>query len=268
MLAADTGVEVARSEPASTSLLDDLRSDKHMGWVPDVDVAHLLRRVDPGRRAAPRPRGVDARRDAAVGPHGGLRRCRRPTAPATGGCRSCSWSRRSSWSPAAVVLARPARVVTRRLRGSPAGGLDGRRWCSSSLPAPARRVGERRCQQRRAARRRARTRPRDRAHRRRPQPLHPASGPAPVRVRPHTEVRFVVVNHDPIGHELIVGGPDVQARHASGHEAYHPPVAGRGLGAGRRPRVHHVRVPRARARSSTPATSRATTSTACTGSWR
>ena len=49
---------------------------------------------------------------------------------------------------------------------------------------------------------------------------------APVRVRPHTEVRFVMVNHDPIGHELIVGGPDVQARHATGHEAYHPPVPG------------------------------------------
>jgi uncharacterized cupredoxin-like copper-binding protein len=49
---------------------------------------------------------------------------------------------------------------------------------------------------------------------------------APIRVRPHTEVRFVVVNHDPIGHELIVGGPDVQARHATGHEAYHPPVPG------------------------------------------
>jgi uncharacterized cupredoxin-like copper-binding protein len=53
-----------------------------------------------------------------------------------------------------------------------------------------------------------------------------ATGPGPVRVRPHTEVRFVVVNHDPIGHELIVGGPDVQARHASGHEAYHPPKPG------------------------------------------
>ena len=48
----------------------------------------------------------------------------------------------------------------------------------------------------------------------------------PIRVRPHTEVRFVVVNHDPIGHELIVGDPDVQARHATGHEAYHPPVPG------------------------------------------
>jgi uncharacterized cupredoxin-like copper-binding protein len=51
-------------------------------------------------------------------------------------------------------------------------------------------------------------------------------GGAPIRVRPHTEVRFVVVNHDPIGHELIVGGPEVQARHANGHEAYHPPVSG------------------------------------------
>jgi hypothetical protein len=35
VLAADTGVDVARSEPASASLLDDLRSDTHMGWVPD-----------------------------------------------------------------------------------------------------------------------------------------------------------------------------------------------------------------------------------------
>jgi plastocyanin len=51
-------------------------------------------------------------------------------------------------------------------------------------------------------------------------------GGAPVRVRPHTAVRFVVVNHDPIAHELIVGGPEVQARHENGHEAFHPPVAG------------------------------------------
>ena len=35
VLAADSGVDVGRSEPASTSLLDDLRSDTHMGWVPD-----------------------------------------------------------------------------------------------------------------------------------------------------------------------------------------------------------------------------------------
>jgi hypothetical protein len=34
VLAADRGVDSVRSEPASASLLDDLRSDKHMGWVP------------------------------------------------------------------------------------------------------------------------------------------------------------------------------------------------------------------------------------------
>jgi uncharacterized cupredoxin-like copper-binding protein len=47
-----------------------------------------------------------------------------------------------------------------------------------------------------------------------------------VRVRPGTTVTFRVANHDPIGHELIVGGPDVHARHESGREAAHPPVAG------------------------------------------
>jgi hypothetical protein len=35
VLVADTGVQAARSELASASLLDDLRSDTHMGWVPD-----------------------------------------------------------------------------------------------------------------------------------------------------------------------------------------------------------------------------------------
>jgi uncharacterized cupredoxin-like copper-binding protein len=49
---------------------------------------------------------------------------------------------------------------------------------------------------------------------------------APIRVRPHTEARFVLVNHDPIGHEFIIGGPEVHARHANGHEASHPPVPG------------------------------------------
>src|SRR6185436_20698650 len=35
VLTADPGVEIERSENASSSLLDDLRSDQHMGWVPD-----------------------------------------------------------------------------------------------------------------------------------------------------------------------------------------------------------------------------------------
>ena len=55
---------------------------------------------------------------------------------------------------------------------------------------------------------------------------HSRFTPAHVRVRPGTEVRFVVVNDDPIGHELIVGGPEVHARHEGGTEATHPPVPG------------------------------------------
>jgi uncharacterized cupredoxin-like copper-binding protein len=45
-------------------------------------------------------------------------------------------------------------------------------------------------------------------------------------VRPGSEVRFVVVNDDPINHELIVGPDDVQQRHESGNHAEHPPVPG------------------------------------------
>jgi uncharacterized cupredoxin-like copper-binding protein len=45
-------------------------------------------------------------------------------------------------------------------------------------------------------------------------------------VREGTMVRFVLRNHDPIRHELIVGRPEVHARHASGQEAVHPPIPG------------------------------------------
>jgi len=41
-----------------------------------------------------------------------------------------------------------------------------------------------------------------------------------------TSLTFVVENTDPIGHELIVGPPEVHARHATGTEASHPPVPG------------------------------------------
>lgn len=50
--------------------------------------------------------------------------------------------------------------------------------------------------------------------------------PARVVVRPHTTVRFKVVNHDPIAHELIVGDAEVHARHASGNHATHGEVLG------------------------------------------
>ena len=45
-------------------------------------------------------------------------------------------------------------------------------------------------------------------------------------VRRGTTVEFVVRNHDPIGHELIVGDDAVHDRHRNGTEARHPPVPG------------------------------------------
>jgi uncharacterized cupredoxin-like copper-binding protein len=41
-----------------------------------------------------------------------------------------------------------------------------------------------------------------------------------------TALTFEIDNTDPIGHELIVGPPEVHARHAEGTEASHPPVPG------------------------------------------
>ncbi|HLM64813.1 MAG TPA: plastocyanin/azurin family copper-binding protein [Acidimicrobiales bacterium] len=55
---------------------------------------------------------------------------------------------------------------------------------------------------------------------------HSAFTGGDVRVVAGTTVRFVLDNGDPIGHELIVGPPEVHARHATGHEASHPPVPG------------------------------------------
>jgi len=50
--------------------------------------------------------------------------------------------------------------------------------------------------------------------------------PTRIHVKPHTDVRFVIVNRDFINHEFIVGGNEVHARHESGHEPWHPPVPG------------------------------------------
>jgi plastocyanin len=55
---------------------------------------------------------------------------------------------------------------------------------------------------------------------------HSVFEPSELRVVAGTEVRFVVANGDPIGHELIVGPPDVHARHEAGTHAGHPPVPG------------------------------------------
>jgi uncharacterized cupredoxin-like copper-binding protein len=50
--------------------------------------------------------------------------------------------------------------------------------------------------------------------------------PEDLTVTEGTLVEFVVVNDDPINHELIVGDDEVHARHASGTEREHPPVPG------------------------------------------
>lgn len=47
-----------------------------------------------------------------------------------------------------------------------------------------------------------------------------------LRVRAGTTVEFVVRNHDPIGHELVVGDAAVHRRHEGGSEQRHPPVPG------------------------------------------
>lgn len=45
--------------------------------------------------------------------------------------------------------------------------------------------------------------------------------PARIDVPAGTTVRFVVTNLDPIEHEFLLGGPDVQAAHEKGTEAAH-----------------------------------------------
>jgi uncharacterized cupredoxin-like copper-binding protein len=55
---------------------------------------------------------------------------------------------------------------------------------------------------------------------------HSRFEPSQLTVVMGTEVRFVVRNGDPIGHELIVGPPEVHERHRTGTHAEHGPVPG------------------------------------------
>lgn len=55
---------------------------------------------------------------------------------------------------------------------------------------------------------------------------HSTFSPAHLRVAQGTPVRFVLVNRDPIHHELIVGPPEVHDEHRDGTEHLHPPVPG------------------------------------------
>jgi hypothetical protein len=98
VLAADTGVSTDRSEPASTQLLNDLRSDKHMEWVPDsmwLSYLHVSTPAD------------ELRHDLAISTHADTLPSARmagfsvPAAPAT----------ESSWWPAVLLVIAPLVVV-------------------------------------------------------------------------------------------------------------------------------------------------------------
>ncbi len=222
VLAADAGVDVARSEPASTSLLDDLRSDTHMGWVPE---SMWFTYYDVSTPAG------ELRHDLAVS----TRPDTLPSARMAGFSVDASPGSDDWWVPVLLVvaplvlvaggglIARRRVVVMRRRACAPARrGGDHRRCCwrwaiGAVLLSSAGASGVHRA-----------TACSDPARSRCASTSTTATSAWPRRsacVRtPRCE--FVVVNHDPIGHELIVGGPDVQARHANGHEAYHPPVSG------------------------------------------
>ena len=70
---------------------------------------------------------------------------------------------------------------------------------------------------------------------------HSRFSPDVIHVRVGTTVTFVVVNDDPINHELIVGDDDVHTRHENGSEADHPPVPGEvSVGPGESARTTYV----------------------------
>jgi len=50
--------------------------------------------------------------------------------------------------------------------------------------------------------------------------------PDSLRVEAGTEVRFVLMNDDPINHELIIGPESVHRRHATGTHKEHPSIPG------------------------------------------
>jgi hypothetical protein len=98
VLAVDDGVNITRSEPASTALLDDLRSDTHMGWVPD---SMWFTYYDVSTPAG------ELRHDLAVSTHADTL----PSARMAGFSTDGSPSRAPTWWIPALLLAVPLAVV-------------------------------------------------------------------------------------------------------------------------------------------------------------
>jgi uncharacterized cupredoxin-like copper-binding protein len=219
LLAGGRGLALDRDEQASASLLDDLRSDKGMGWVPDhMWFTYLKLDVPAGQldydlAISVQPGAVPSLTAAGV------------TASAAHRIDLATHTNRAWWPLGAAVLTGivafgVAGVLRRRPLGTPAA-----RPCFGAC---------------RSARR---------AHRASP-PCHAVlhhADASSARARAvtavtstfcyshhsiststsaGTTVRFLIHNHDPIAHEFIVGPPAIHALHQRGTHPAHPPVPG------------------------------------------
>ena len=150
LLAGGTGLTLERSEPANDLLLDDLRSDVGMEWVPERHVALVPDARRPGRRARLRPGRLRP-------PRASRPRWSTPAWPSPRPSPCCRdrprpW-RCGPWPPALRPAPRPGRAGA---VAAGTGGRRGRRAAARDRPRPS------------AGRLRAPVRP----------PSPPATGPA------------------------------------------------------------------------------------------
>ena len=253
LLAGGPGLTLERSEAASDLLLDDLRSDVGMKWVPeDMWLSYLQLDADAAE--------LDYDLAVAVAPTTSPR----STTPASARPRSCPCA--ADGAGIAVLAPRSPEVGPRCV-------------AVVALVFGSRRRG---CRRHEAVRRLAivavaaggattagyavadRDGPRP-PRRSDPEPVtvvvdveHSRFVPDYVRVVEGTEVRFVVRNGDPINHELIVGPDSVHDRHQNGTEATIRPSRASSRSA-RTSRASRATPSTIQGRSRWPATSRATT---------
>ena len=220
LLAGGPGLTLERSEAASDLLLDDLRSDVGMKWVPeDMWLSYLQLDADAEELDYDLAVAVGddepSIKDAGVGPAAAVPV--RPDGPGMPFWPLLAGGWAALVAVAALVFESRRRAVVDAMR----------RFVSVAIVAAAA-----------VAATTAGYAVADRDG----TPAAPALGPEPVtvvvdvehsrfvpdyvRVVEGTEVRFVLRNGDPINHELIVGPDSVHARHQNGTEAYHPPKPG------------------------------------------
>ena len=256
LLAGGRGLSLDRDEPASASLLSDLRIDKGMSWVPaEMWFTYLRLQVPAGQ--------LDYDLAVSVKPNTVplLSRCRCDGAsaralgePGSEQARALAARRRGGRRDRGVRSERVVRAAASRRRGSAGVSRWVRAAVACGLAVATAFVGY------------AVDRP---AHADASAVLGPGLvtvnvyvhyshfSLASLEVHDGTTVRFLIHNEDPIEHEFIVGDASVQALHQHGTRARPPAGAGRGLGAPgparrdllpvRRPGPGLVRVPSSRA---------------------